>query len=625
MIKVEWHIVWLVLFSLVMLSSESIAQRYRGPKISNLEFRQESSDRYRVSFNPKRIVGQEKFNFQAFLVDENQELELGKVEDVNGLKQIVILPVALAQKYPGLNGSFKLKLEYSLSNDQSISGFNHTMKSLIFPGWGDYKLRRSKHHAIYGILGYSLLYGAYHFYDLAQTNYDQYLNSLYTNESNKLYKNVQNYQLISLAALASASLVWSIDIIAIQARLVSLKSNLKRARINGEKIDYRLEQTFYGKRANNTFTYLEKNDRLIDTRSDEEREFEVINLLFAKGEYRECIDRLESLKKTIGQDLSMISKATDLITDSKLELQFNSYLEKSEKIKPYLKDSALVYLLKAKSMNLSRSSSMGLQLDISNLRDELFEKGVVVAGLEEWISVFNQEGLRVEIFVEKHNFSPCRKPFKVRYTGSLSTEHDSILLDLSATDCSRERLRKFETNIPIGEKSKFKNTLLKDQLDSRKLRIIEDKDHFEFNVKEDYLVFNVTLAGGKTKPIQHGKWTEVYSNDLNYKVEMMLFRRPALGCKELSYRFRIKGKPSPQDKDIKWTIAEYCGKGDGLFDLPVDLNDKIGDKSLSQYLRDSNSSDGTFKGQISMQQPNKTVIKLNQNKQGLYNFIVKEE
>ena len=101
----------------------------------------------------------------------------------------------------------------------------HIIKSLVFPGLGDYRLRNGKVYFMYGLAGYGLIATALSLQNKATQNYDLYKSSHTISESNDLYDKAVRQRNLSYAALASAAVVWTVDIAALTKKYKSVKAN----------------------------------------------------------------------------------------------------------------------------------------------------------------------------------------------------------------------------------------------------------------------------------------------------------------------------------------------------------------------------------------------------------------
>lgn len=101
----------------------------------------------------------------------------------------------------------------------------HIIKSLVFPGLGDYRLRNGKVYFMYGLAGYGLIATALSLQNKATQNYDLYKSNLTISESNDLYDKAVKQRNLSYVALASAAVVWTVDIAALTKKYKSVKAN----------------------------------------------------------------------------------------------------------------------------------------------------------------------------------------------------------------------------------------------------------------------------------------------------------------------------------------------------------------------------------------------------------------
>ena len=122
-----------------------------------------------------------------------------------------------------INQSVYAKLQVKTDLEMTLTP--HVVKSLIFPGLGDYRLRNGKFYVVYGLAGYGLIATALSMQNKATQNYDLYKSSLNVSESDDLYDKAVKQRNLSYLALASAAVVWSVDIALLPKKFKSVKEN----------------------------------------------------------------------------------------------------------------------------------------------------------------------------------------------------------------------------------------------------------------------------------------------------------------------------------------------------------------------------------------------------------------
>ncbi|MDC1245087.1 caspase family protein [Crocinitomicaceae bacterium] len=173
----------------------------------------EEGNLYEISLSAKR--GDETLNVKT--VD-------GQTKDLNnGAYQIAWDQYADGYTF---DDDISFQIEASLSTPYQISQKKHLIKSLVFPGLGDYKLRNKKHYIIYGFAAYASIYGSYYFNKAAATNYDAYLNSYDVDQSEQLYTRSKRQQLFSRILSLTAGIIWTADIVALHKHYKKTSKNL---------------------------------------------------------------------------------------------------------------------------------------------------------------------------------------------------------------------------------------------------------------------------------------------------------------------------------------------------------------------------------------------------------------
>lgn len=161
-------------------------------------------------------------------------------------------------KQSGLTINQEVYAKVKLKPQLKINKLKHLTKSAIFPGWGDYKLRNGKLHFAYGILGYGLVATSIILQQKAINNYNNYKESYVVSESDNFFKKAILQRNISYALLASATVIWTVDLASIFTKSKKIKNNLTP------------EQSNYYYLLVNTGIEAQSKSILIDNRSDYE-------------------------------------------------------------------------------------------------------------------------------------------------------------------------------------------------------------------------------------------------------------------------------------------------------------------------------------------------------------------
>jgi hypothetical protein len=108
----------------------------------------------------------------------------------------------------------------------------HLLRSLLFPGAGQYQLRNKAHYFLHGLGAYAALGGGIYFQHLAQNSYANYLTSSSIDESNRLFSNANQEQWVSLSLLGTAAAIWIVDMATVAARTRKLNKAWRTQGIN---------------------------------------------------------------------------------------------------------------------------------------------------------------------------------------------------------------------------------------------------------------------------------------------------------------------------------------------------------------------------------------------------------
>jgi serine protease Do len=102
----------------------------------------------------------------------------------------------------------------------------HLIKSLVYPGLGDYRIRNGKYHFIYGLVGYGAIGASIYLNSQSAKNYESYKNSFDFNESNSFFNKAKQQQNLSYAFAAGACLFWTVDIACLYNKTKKVKNNI---------------------------------------------------------------------------------------------------------------------------------------------------------------------------------------------------------------------------------------------------------------------------------------------------------------------------------------------------------------------------------------------------------------
>lgn len=219
----------------------------------------------------------------------------------------------------------------------------HLAKSLAFPGWGDYRLRNGKIYFAYGLAGYGLIASALVLQNNAIKTYDSYKLSKDIGESEDLFAKAVKQRNISYAALASAAVVWTID-------LAMLTNKYKTVKANPSKSNYYTalaNKTFQAK--SNMVHFDNRNDydiamdnghefeKKADDRLTQDEAYSLSNYQQAKTEYQKALKISANSQKaklaleTVQQKIENIEQRqkqyNQLITTAEKQMRSANYNE----------------------------------------------------------------------------------------------------------------------------------------------------------------------------------------------------------------------------------------------------------------------------------------------------------
>lgn len=102
---------------------------------------------------------------------------------------------------------------------------SHILKSIIVPGWGDYRICNGNYHFIYGVSAYGSLGASVLYYSLASTNRKNYLNSMDIDKRNGFYNAYTRQKTLSYVFMGTAAAIWAYDIIKVAVKASRMKKS----------------------------------------------------------------------------------------------------------------------------------------------------------------------------------------------------------------------------------------------------------------------------------------------------------------------------------------------------------------------------------------------------------------
>ena len=185
-----------------------------SPKSNNLFLNFEIQN-----YKPRNIYNVET----SFRFSPNSRLRQGEsLKSIKGGNQFISLKLDKEdEKYKG-----NVRVYIKLYQFPKIPVAKHLIKSVIFPGFGDYRLRNGWAYFSYGLVGYGSLATAYYCNTQANSFYSKYLVSDDISNRKGFYSNANDYKMYTYISIATAATVWALDLIFIAIKSHRLKKNL---------------------------------------------------------------------------------------------------------------------------------------------------------------------------------------------------------------------------------------------------------------------------------------------------------------------------------------------------------------------------------------------------------------
>jgi hypothetical protein len=87
------------------------------------------------------------------------------------------------------------------------------LKSVVFPGWGNYSINKKKTNWLIGTAAYGCAVGAFVLNRINISKYDSYLSQYDVDTRNSDYNSIKTQHAISIGLLAAAGTIWLTDIV----------------------------------------------------------------------------------------------------------------------------------------------------------------------------------------------------------------------------------------------------------------------------------------------------------------------------------------------------------------------------------------------------------------------------
>lgn len=170
----------------------------------------------------------DKFEVRVFLsTDGGKTFKKDPLEYVNGSigkgitpgyqKQIFWRYLNEDPAYTGANTSFKVEANLDfIAHEERISklkGGKAALNSMVFPGWGDNKVRSGKNYWWIGAVSYGLLGTGVILHIESRNKYDAYKKSTSIPEVDANFKDATNLNKLSTYFLAAGAAIWLTDVV----------------------------------------------------------------------------------------------------------------------------------------------------------------------------------------------------------------------------------------------------------------------------------------------------------------------------------------------------------------------------------------------------------------------------
>lgn len=197
------------------------------PKIVNVNFLN-NNGKIEISYDISNSLPSDRFNVSISGYKKNsKKLSIHSIiGDTSNLKGGASKKIIWDSKKDGYVFNEKIYFNISAKSELNIPFSRHLIKSLIFPGWGDLKLKTNKKTTLLmGLGGFALISGSVILNQQAKQSYKSYEKSFETEKSNKYYADALSKRNMSRILAFSASLVWTIDLAGLYHKYNKIKKN----------------------------------------------------------------------------------------------------------------------------------------------------------------------------------------------------------------------------------------------------------------------------------------------------------------------------------------------------------------------------------------------------------------
>ena len=217
---------YLVLFIIVVFNNMVQAQN-KSVNTANVDFRY-SDEKVYISYDIVNYTPKERYNITVSVFQENG-VKLNAVNLSGELSEVVGgngKTIIWELKKDGYFLNEKIYISLTIHTKVSIPVATHLLKSAVYPGWGDYKIRNGKYHFLYGVAGFGAIGASIYMNSLSQKSYTSYKKSFDYSESNSLFNKAKQQQNISSVFALTAGLVWTIDLACLYGKISKTKKKM---------------------------------------------------------------------------------------------------------------------------------------------------------------------------------------------------------------------------------------------------------------------------------------------------------------------------------------------------------------------------------------------------------------
>ena len=270
----------------------------------------------KFNFDIKHFKDNDVFNVNLSAVDKNQKSynvnSLFEHKDLKGGKNTIFWnPLLDGYK---LDGDYQINLELRKSSLIKIPYSKHIFKSLLFPGWGDMKLRNANKFFLFGIgaLAYGSLFYSLDYNSRANKNYNAYINSYNVEESDNYFLNAKKDANISRILAGITAITWSADIMFLAKRIKKIKND-------------RTLSDFYNKMQNRVYSTEYKKYKYLNTKPKEEKYLDSAIVEYKNRNYNKSENLLKIAQAYPSKDTLVLQKIEKYASIVKDELDFIAY------------------------------------------------------------------------------------------------------------------------------------------------------------------------------------------------------------------------------------------------------------------------------------------------------------